>query len=273
MAVLEQITNMRNQGFTTGQIIQNLKEQRISPKEINEALSQSEIKSEVNKTQNFPENNYQSNYGNYAQNQLQNQDIPELPNPNMPYQQSMQPPNQAPIYPQFIESSQINTQETIPSIMPDQQLESSNQPTQPYAQEQYPDDSNYQYQEYQYPDYVPPQAIDVETINDLINQIIDEKIQDINKEISSFAKFRKETTYKIQEIDKKLSKIKDNLDDLQLAIIKKIGNYGEDIDNITKELKATQDSFSKIIDPLTDKIRDTEREQPSKKSHKSKKKK
>ena len=269
MVILDQITIMRNQGFTTGQIIQNLKEQGISPKEINEALSQSEIKSEVNKTQNFPGNNYQSNYSNYTQNQLQTENIPELPDSNLSYQQSIQSPNQNSIYPQFIESPQMDAQETIPGIAPYQQLESSSHPIQPYTKEQYPNDSNYQY-DYQYQDYVPTQAIDVETINDLTNQIIDEKIQDINKEISLFSKFRKETAYKIQEIDKKLSKVKDSLDDLQLAIIKKIGNYGEDIENITKELKATQNSFSKIIDPLMDGVRDTEK---TTESHKSKKKK
>ena len=38
MAALDQIMEMKNQGLQTNQIIQSLKQQGISPKEINEAL-------------------------------------------------------------------------------------------------------------------------------------------------------------------------------------------------------------------------------------------
>jgi hypothetical protein len=44
MAVIDTISQLKNQGVPTGKIIQSLKEQGYSPKEINEALSQSEIK-------------------------------------------------------------------------------------------------------------------------------------------------------------------------------------------------------------------------------------
>ena len=45
MAVLELLSQMKSKGMSTAQMIQSLKEQGFSPKEINEALSQSEIKS------------------------------------------------------------------------------------------------------------------------------------------------------------------------------------------------------------------------------------
>jgi predicted CopG family antitoxin len=34
-----------------------------------------------------------------------------------------------------------------------------------------------------------------------------------------------------------------------------MGEYGESVSNISKELRATQDSFSKILNPLLDKKR------------------
>ena len=53
--MMESISQMKNQGMPTGQIIQSLKEQGYSPKEINEALSQSDIKSEVTRSsQEYP---------------------------------------------------------------------------------------------------------------------------------------------------------------------------------------------------------------------------
>jgi predicted CopG family antitoxin len=45
---------------------------------------------------------------------------------------------------------------------------------------------------------------------------------------------------------------------LQIAILKKVGEYGEDIKKIAEGLEATQDSFSKMINPILDKRRDDE---------------
>ena len=60
-----------------------------------------------------------------------------------------------------------------------------------------------------------------------------------------------------------------------MAIIGKIGDYGKDIQNISKEMHATQDSFSKILNPLADTIRkvDSLKEKSEKKTHKKPKKK
>ena len=44
MGVLEQITQMKNQGIPDQEIVSNLQEQGVSPREINDALSQSQIK-------------------------------------------------------------------------------------------------------------------------------------------------------------------------------------------------------------------------------------
>tara|TARA_Y100000034_G_C6863723_1_gene393395 strand:- start:486 stop:1205 length:720 start_codon:yes stop_codon:yes gene_type:complete len=52
MGILDQITQMKNQGKPNEEIVNNLQQQGISPKEINDALSQSEIKNAVSGTEN-----------------------------------------------------------------------------------------------------------------------------------------------------------------------------------------------------------------------------
>ena len=47
MGVLDQITQMKNQGIPDEEIVIKLQEQRVSPKEINNAMSQAKIKSAV----------------------------------------------------------------------------------------------------------------------------------------------------------------------------------------------------------------------------------
>ncbi len=51
MGVLDQVTQMRSQGMQNNEIITKLQEQGLSPKEINDAVSQSQIKSAVTGTQ------------------------------------------------------------------------------------------------------------------------------------------------------------------------------------------------------------------------------
>jgi len=50
MGVLEQITQMKNQGIPNQEIVNQLQQQGVSPKEINDALNQAQIKSAVSDT-------------------------------------------------------------------------------------------------------------------------------------------------------------------------------------------------------------------------------
>ena len=55
MGVLEQIEDMKRQGISDEDIINSLQEQGISPRQINDALSQSEIKNAVSEEEFYPE--------------------------------------------------------------------------------------------------------------------------------------------------------------------------------------------------------------------------
>ncbi|MEK6871463.1 MAG: hypothetical protein AABX16_01015 [Nanoarchaeota archaeon] len=241
MAMMEMISQLKNQGMPTGQIIQSLKEQGYSPKEINEALSQVDIKSEINtSSQTYP---------------LYAPDIPQQgftladlrdPNaqqqPGFPPDMQMQPSMDSQVSPPRNEEyAQIDQQTAMP----------------------YPEyaPAPEQYAAADYPQYsAPSQSIDVETISDITTQILEEKLKTIKKELQLSTHFRKEAVEKINTIDKKIEKIENTLAELQMAIIKKIGEYGENMENISKELKATQDSFSKMLNPLTDTYREMQKQ-------------
>ena len=82
---------------------------------------------------------------------------------------------------------------------------------------------------------------------------------------------RKVLIEKLEEKDLvRLKKVEDLMQELQLAILKKIGQYGEDISTISKELQSTQDSFSKLVNPIIDNKRKTSSiEEPTSKKPKS----
>lgn len=61
MGVLEQITQMKNQGIPDKEIVRNLQEQGVSPREINDALNQEQIKNAVS---DYPSEDMQTSMRN-----------------------------------------------------------------------------------------------------------------------------------------------------------------------------------------------------------------
>lgn len=224
MATIERVIQMKQRGMSDTDIVSSLRQEGVSPKEISESISQSNIKLSLNR-ENTPEGN-QAEIDNSMQHSIMNSQI----NAERPVDQEG--------YTDYSENS---------SPVADQQTQIADQ-EQAY-QEYYPE-----YQQ-QYQEYQPQQSLDIETVNDIAEQLIEEKTEKLEKQISAFTKFREEIQFDVQKMNERLANIENKFDDLQMAIIKKIGDYGRDIQNISREMHLTQESFSKVLDPLTDNIR------------------
>ncbi len=253
MAILEKIMQLKQQGQTESQIADSLKQEGVSPKEINEALSQSKIKSTLNE---------QNTIMQPPQMPPVTSEIQQPPIQEAQMQPSIMQQQPAQAFPQQPQQTQEIPPSFQPSQMPVQEIQETQEPP--------------QYQEYQ-----PQETADIETINEIAEQIVDEKTNGLKKQISSFTKFKQELTLEIEKINQRLSKTEDALNQLQTAIIGKVGEYGKDIKNIAEEMHTTQDSFSKILNPLTDNIRELQKitgtqkkpSRPKPKTEKSKKQK
>lgn len=239
MAILEKVVEMKKRGISDIQIINILKENGISPREIHEAISQSNIKMSLNKnpqTTNSPEeyNDFQGEQSIMSKESPQNY------------------PQQSAPYPEQAAPSPYDTPAPYPTP------ENEETPAYPEAyQEYYPQYSEQgqsQEQGQGYPEYQPPQSLDIETINDIAEQIVEEKNEQIKKQLSSFNSFKEEIKMNIERIEQRLEKLENLFNELQMAILKRIGDYGEDIQNISKEMHETQNSFSKMLDPLSENI-------------------
>ena len=241
MGTLETIMQLRNQGKTDSQITEDLKQQGLAPKEIDESLSQSKIKSA-----------------------LSDQDV-MLQQPSQA-SQPIQPPQatselktgSAPMQPSIMQQTPGTYPEVQQPAKPTQPIQelSSFQPSTTPTQEP-PQPESYKNQDYQYPEYAPETSI--ETINEIAEQILDEKTAQLKNQITSFTRFKEEIASEVLKLSERLSRIENTLNELQVAILRKIGDYGKDIKNIAKEMHSTQDSFSKILNPLTDNIREMQK--------------
>ncbi|MEK6897883.1 MAG: hypothetical protein AABX28_00830 [Nanoarchaeota archaeon] len=92
MGVLDQVTQMRNQGISSEEIIRKLQEQGISPKMINDALNQAEIKNAVSEGYN---GDYEENAEYEPPSPEQIQSSKYIPKTQEISQQNYYPPQQA----------------------------------------------------------------------------------------------------------------------------------------------------------------------------------
>jgi len=229
MGILDQVSQMRTQGYQEDQIIQELQDQGISPKAINDALSQSQIKNAISDQDNMDE------YQNPTESN------PEIGSPS------------------HIRGKQYN---------PGVQEMGNNMGQEVYDpnQEQYQDeDPGYSQQEY-YPQedysgggygYSQPQDYSAgggysDTIIEVSEQVFSKKIKKIQRQLDDVIEFKALSETKIESFEKRLKRIEQVIDKLQISILDRIGSYGKNLDSIKREMSMMQDSFGKMINPLVE---------------------
>ncbi len=219
MGVLDQIMQMKSQGISDEQIVYELSQRGISPRDINDALKQAQIKNAVS---------------NYGEGDLQ------------------------------------------PSIMPEREIPAPSQQSQPYTPEYYSKTNGQEYAQPQEETYQPqqqeqyyapetggyaPSGIDTDTVMEIADQIFSEKIKKIQKQTDATSEAAILLQAKTETISERLKKIEAMIDKLQIAILEKVGSYGQNLENIKKEMSMMSDSFSKMISSPKEKepVRQSER--------------
>ncbi len=135
-----------------------------------------------------------------------------------------------------------------------------------YTQEAYDQGGGYDQANYGYPEqyeYGGEQNYesgyeDTSIINEIAEQVVLEKTEELIKGIDKLISFKESSETKINELNTRLEKIEKSFSELQTSILRRIGKYTQDVGDIKTELKTMQGSFSKMVNPLTDNIRQLE---------------
>ena len=239
MAVLEQITQMKNQGIPENQIIESLRQQGVSPKQITDALSQSQIKSAVAGEPPAPQ-------AEGMQPSIMNQGTPPVPG------QEVAPP----LPPPPGQTYSAQTQE-VPQGVP-AQAEQYQAPTQTYT------DQGYYPQEGYYDDYSQG-STGTDTIIEVSEQVFSEKSQKMQKQIREISEFKTIAETKIEIMDERLKRIEKSIDNLQTELLGKVGSYSDTLSGIEKEMSMMQDSFGKTMKKMSSPTKRTRKKTSKKK--------
>jgi hypothetical protein len=209
MGVLDQITKMKKRGLSEQDIVNDLSQKGVSPREINDALKQSQIKNAV------------SDFDEGMQPSMDIEGGVPVPNANEETQEYEAP-----------QSREVQSQSYAPMVQ------------EPYQQEEYAPQQEYSPQESQ--DYSQG-GVNTDTIIEIAEQIFSDKIRKFQKQGDANSEAIVLLQTKVDNVSERLKKIETIIDKLQIAILEKIGSYGQNLEGIKKEMSMMQDSFSKSI--------------------------
>ena len=208
MGVLDQVMQLKNQGYSEQDIKDNLQQQGISPKQITDAINQAKIKNAVSSQNPEADDN--------------------PPTPGTP----PGPPA----------SSAAGTQGEQGYYTPQTQPMQATETMQP-AYQQAP--AEY-YEETAYAPTAST-GIDSDTIIEIANQVFSEKIRKTEKRLEELEELKTIAKVKVNNLDERLKRIEKMIDTLQVQILEKVGSYGRELQSTKKEVSMLEDTIGKTI--------------------------
>lgn len=210
MGLLEEVQRMRQTGMQDDQIVLKLQEQGNTYRAISEAMSQSKIKQAVEE--------------------------PELPLPPMP---SDSPQAQQEYQQEYSSNNMQEMQQSIPT----QEMQAPMPQQQEYFSGYSPDSQVQNYQQ----SYDSSQGLSSDTIMEISEQIVSEKLSDVRKKLEKISNFKTEFETKTEALEDRLKRIEKIIDTLQASVLRKVGDYVTNVEDIKTELIETQKTFAKVL--------------------------
>jgi DNA-binding transcriptional MerR regulator len=112
----------------------------------------------------------------------------------------------------------------------------------------------------QQPRSVNPRQNQTDTdVEELIEAIIEEKWQDVEKDISRVLEWKDTVDERITTLSTELKRLGKNFDDLHKALLGKVEDYDKNILNVGVQLKAMEEAFSKVLPVFTNNVQELDR--------------
>ncbi|MFH1248870.1 MAG: hypothetical protein V1660_01855 [archaeon] len=237
---LDDFLTLEKQGKTDKEIVASLQENGYSNTEINDAINQTKIKKAVVSQEGMQPSIMQ---------QQQAEEFVPVPTAVKKKASKKEEEEQQSVFTHASEDSYSQQPQQAPQQLPSDLYDYSQQPQPAYPQYNYG-------QPQQYQQTVSSQGIDVETIEEISEEIVNEKISDIRNKIENMAEFRHSMETRMEDIDERVKRMEINIDRLQAALIGKVGEYSKNIKDLGSEMRAVEGAFSNILNPLVDNIKE-----------------
>jgi len=237
MGALDEVMRLKNQGYSDQQIISGLRQQGVSPREINDALGQAQIKMAVSPGRRYRNQNQIPDDNTEEQEAMQGMQPSIMRNP-----EEFDNGEEAP-YPDQDNEYQ---EQGAPIYSP--QSQEISPPQQDYSPGYDYDQAGYQgYDNQNYEAYTPSTGIDTNSVFEIAEQVFIDKSKDMKSKLENINEFKTLIQAKVENMELRLEKIEKTIDKLQISILDKIGTYTGSIDSIKDEMSMMQESLGKMF--------------------------
>jgi len=120
-------------------------------------------------------------------------------------------------------------------------------------------ESPYPQEQMESPNYEPRYEEPKEKIEELVEVIIDEKWNELVKDITKIIEWKNKVEKKIDDLDKNISDLQMNIDSLKQSILSKINQYDKGISNAGTSIKAMENAFSKVLPTFVENVNELSR--------------
>ncbi len=105
----------------------------------------------------------------------------------------------------------------------------------------------------------PQQSIDEDKIQEIAEAVIEEKWEEIAKDIKAVVEWKTKTETKIAQLEQSISDLRSSVENLNAGILGKISQYDKNLTEVGTEIKAMEKVFQNILPTLTDNVAKLER--------------
>lgn len=92
-------------------------------------------------------------------------------------------------------------------------------------------------------------------IEEYVEAIIDEKWTELEKDIQKVIDWKSKSEQRVNEISQRVDDLKDRIDKLNSAILGKIQQYDQTMQDVGADLRAMEKVFSKVLPVFTDNVK------------------
>lgn len=104
-----------------------------------------------------------------------------------------------------------------------------------------------------------PKRQSIEDIEEIAESIISEKIDELNININDFNLWKEKTTTEIEAMKQEILRIRNHLENLQTSMLGKVEDYRKSITDVNIEIKTLSKVMEKILQPLTENVKELSR--------------
>lgn len=97
------------------------------------------------------------------------------------------------------------------------------------------------------------------TNEELIEAIIDEKWNELIKDVNKIIEWKNQTESRVTSIEQEIKDVRDQFDKLHQALLGKIGDYDKHILEVGTEIKAMEKVFAKVLPVFTQNVSELSR--------------